>query len=49
MSIFFIAESEYVSGRSFFPTFSVWIASKVDVFSPFLAFFALDERCVFMT
>ena len=46
---FFTSIAEYVSGRSFFPTFSVWIASKVDVFSPFLAFLALDERCVFMT
>ena len=30
--------AEYVSGR----LFSVWIASKVDVFSPFLSLFALD-------
>lgn len=41
--VHFLNLAEYVSGR----LFSVWIASKVDVFSPFLSLFALDEIHVF--
>ena len=41
---FFLNLAEYVSGR----LLSVWIASKVDVLSPFLSLFALDEIHVFL-